>query len=68
MVLGVVLDKPCRMGEVVKGQERLHIMLPKIIDDFLVMSDRLDVPFSLFGLNPAPFERETISVHSQVFE
>jgi hypothetical protein len=43
------------MGEVVKGDEGLNIILTQEIDDLLVMSNRFNIPLLPRGLNPAPF-------------
>jgi hypothetical protein len=64
----MLLDEPGRMREMVKGHQRLYLILPEKIDDLLAMFDRFDIPLPFLGLNSAPFERESISIHSQIPE
>jgi hypothetical protein len=64
----VPLDEPRRMRKVMKSHQRLHLIFPEKIDDLLVMSDRFDIPSSSLRFNSAPFERETIGIHTQILE
>ena len=48
--------EPCRIGEVVKREHRLHTALPQCPNDIAIMGDRLLIPFRLPRLDPAPLD------------